>query len=188
MHYRDQLYNEYISKFKEINEPISLTTLDRLANSYKKTIIQPFFPEDRGIRILDLGCGYGPLLFACAQLGYKNLIGVDNSPEQVALAERLGIGNIGEIIQRDIFKFLRQVKIKYDVITAIDVLEHFTKKEIMILVPLIYALLKPDGLFVIRSVNGESPFMGRWLYGDFTHELCFTKKYSPAIAAGRRIL
>jgi cyclopropane fatty-acyl-phospholipid synthase-like methyltransferase len=175
MHYRDKLYSEYVSKYKELNEPVCSTTLERAANFIKKTIIVPFFPKDRNIRLLDLGCGYGSFLYACAQSGYRNLMGVDNSPEQVALAEKLGIREIGEIIQKNIFEFLREVKVEFDVITAIDVLEHFTKEEIMILLPLIYDALKPGGLFVIRSVNGESPFMGRWLYADFTHELCFTR-------------
>lgn len=158
-----------------LNESANLETLKMRARYLEKTIIVPFFHKDRNIRILDLGCGYGSFLYACAQSGYRNMIGIDNSPEQVALAEKLGIGKIGEIIQNDIFEFFRQVKIEFDVITAIDILEHFTKKEVMTLLPLIYGALKPGGLFILRSINGESPFMGRWLYGDFTHELCFTR-------------
>ena len=175
MHYREKLYNHYVSKFIELNESVNFRTLERLSNLLRKTIIEPFFPKDRHIRILDLGCGYGSLLYACTCSGYRNLIGIDNSPEQVALAEKLGIGEIGEIIQNDIFEFLQQTNYSFDVITAIDILEHFTKKEVMTLLPLIYGALKPGGLFILRSINGESPFMGRWLYGDFTHELCFTR-------------
>ncbi|PIP43376.1 MAG: methyltransferase, partial [Deltaproteobacteria bacterium CG23_combo_of_CG06-09_8_20_14_all_60_8] len=52
------------------------------------------FPVDKGVAILDLGCGHGALIHVARELGYRNLRGVDGSPEQVAAARRLGIEGV----------------------------------------------------------------------------------------------
>jgi cyclopropane fatty-acyl-phospholipid synthase-like methyltransferase len=63
----------------------------------------------------------------------------------------------------------------YDVIFARDVIEHFTKDEILEVLTLIFSSLKDRGVFILQCLNAESPFMGRILYGDFTHEMTFTR-------------
>jgi hypothetical protein len=57
-----------------------------------------------------------------------------------------------------------------------DVLEHFTKEEIVELLPLLKNILKEDGIFVVRVPNGEAMLTGGIMYGDFTHETFFTSK------------
>ncbi|KAI9019789.1 S-adenosyl-L-methionine-dependent methyltransferase [Hyaloraphidium curvatum] len=42
--------------------------------------------EDKTARILDVGCGNGHLLFALAEEGYSNLVGVDYSADAVELS------------------------------------------------------------------------------------------------------
>jgi 2-polyprenyl-3-methyl-5-hydroxy-6-metoxy-1,4-benzoquinol methylase len=171
MSYRRRLYSSYVSANIEREVPITPSIMNHLALLYRKTVIEPFLPKDKQIRILDLGCGYGPFLYACAQAGYQNQAGVDASPEQVALAARLWGG---KVIQSDIRDFLKGKNMCFDVITAFDVLEHFTKSEVLGVMDGIYNTLTPGGLFILRSPNGEGPFAGRYRYGDFTHELCFT--------------
>lgn len=46
-----------------------------------KNIIERYLPADRSIRIADLGCGYGPLVFCLNESGYTNVEGIDVSPE-----------------------------------------------------------------------------------------------------------
>ena len=43
-----------------------------------------------GERILDLGCGDGPLTLKLQELG-AHVVGVDASPDQIAAAQRLGL-------------------------------------------------------------------------------------------------
>ncbi len=169
---RDRIYNSYVRTAVEGETLVTTSTLEHLAHDFKKTIITPFFPKNKQIRILDLGCGYGAFLYACMQAGYKNIMGVDNSPEQIALAYQLWKG---QVIQGDIRHFLEGKKEDFEVITAIDVLEHFSPQEIMEVLDLIYAALSPNGLLIVRAPNGESPFAGRRRYGDFSHEICFTR-------------
>ena len=52
---------------------------------------------------------------------------------------------------------------------AIDLIEHFTKEELFELLRLIHHALKPGGLFVLQTPNGEGLMPGYVIYGDLTH-------------------
>jgi len=75
------------------------------------------------------------------------------------------------VIQDDVFSFLKNTDKVYDVICAFDLLEHFHKDELLDLLGLIHSRLTLGGIFVFRTPNGEGPFVGRYRYGDFTHEI-----------------
>jgi 2-polyprenyl-3-methyl-5-hydroxy-6-metoxy-1,4-benzoquinol methylase len=172
MTHRQRIYNGYVRDNIERNGVVTSATLEHLAVVYQKTVIHKFFPGNKDIRILDLGCGYGPFLYACHKSGYRNLWGVDTSPEQVTLAHRLGVK---QVLEGDIREFLRGRPESFEVITAFDVLEHFAKGEVMEILDLVNAALTRGGLFILRAPNGEGPFAGRYRYWDFTHELAFTR-------------
>ncbi len=81
------------------------------------------------------------------------------------------------IIHKDLFSFLENVSNPlYDVIISFDILEHFTKQEVFILVDKIYQALKPDGKLLLHVSNGEVIFSGSVFWSDLTHETCFTKQ------------
>jgi hypothetical protein len=60
-------------------------------------------------------------------------------------------------------------------ITALDLIEHFEKEEILELLGLIYRALKFNGKLLLSVPNAETLFAGSILYGDFTHEIAFTR-------------
>jgi cyclopropane fatty-acyl-phospholipid synthase-like methyltransferase len=124
-------------------------------------------------KILDLGCGHGALIHVARQMGYKNVDGVDGSPEQVAAAQRLGIRGVEE---GDLMQVLANLTdASQDCVIAFDVLEHFTRDELISFVDEVKRVLKPSGRWIIHTPNGESPFCGRIRFGDLTHELAFTR-------------
>ena len=125
--YRDRIYRAYNSA--------------RLAPKIPKTVdeFKPFlphlgrlihrhFPSDRSCSILDLGCGYGSLLYALHSAGYHNVRGVDGSQEQVDGAKRLGIAGVefGDITSA----LAAAGNETIDVVITYDVIEHFTKNEL----------------------------------------------------------
>ena len=63
----------------------------------------------------------------------------------------------------------------HDAVITFDVIEHLTKAETLPLVDEVRRVLKPGARWIIHTINGESPFYGRVLYGDFTHEQAFTR-------------
>jgi SAM-dependent methyltransferase len=112
-------------------------------------------------------------LYFAREAGYRNITGVDISAEQVETAERLGIDGVA---QRDLFEALRCLENEsQDAIVTFDVIEHFRKEELLIFIDEIFRVLRKGGTWILHVPNGGSPFFGLILYGDFTHELAFTR-------------
>jgi SAM-dependent methyltransferase len=137
-------------------------------------VVRRHFPPSRDARILDLGCGAGFLLRAARRAGYAQSAGIDASPEQVALAARLGIAGVAQGDLRAHAAGLAPSSL--DAVLAFDVLEHLTKEESFALAGAVHRALAPGGRFVLHTVNAESPFFGRVRYGDVTHLEAFTRE------------
>jgi 2-polyprenyl-3-methyl-5-hydroxy-6-metoxy-1,4-benzoquinol methylase len=169
--WKDKLYESYVSTRQAATGVDDQAGLNLLHYPQLEQVIRKYVPADRSIRIADLGCGHGSMVFCLKELGYKNVEGVDLSSEQVALAHRLGIG---EVRQGDLIEFMRAHRMTYDVLFLMDVLEHLSKQEAMDLLDLVRVALKKGGRAIIHVPNAEGIFGMRVRYGDFTHELCFT--------------
>jgi 2-polyprenyl-3-methyl-5-hydroxy-6-metoxy-1,4-benzoquinol methylase len=140
---------------------------------FLQALVHRHFPGDKAAAILDLGCGHGALIYVARQMGYRNVEGVDGSPEQVAAAERLGIEGV---CLGDARKTLaEQADGSLDAVVCFDLIEHFTKDELIELLDEVYRVLKPGGRWIIHTPNAESPFGNRMFFWDFTHELAFTR-------------
>jgi len=138
-----------------------------------RKIIRDHFPNDRSASILDLGCGHGAFLHFIRETQYSDVSGVDCSSQQVAEATRLCIGGI---IEGNLMETLRSLPGQSkDVIIAFDVIEHFTKNELLPLVDEVFRVLKKGGTWIIHTPNGESPFGNRMFFWDFTHEMAYTR-------------
>ena len=62
-----------------------------------------------------------------------------------------------------------------DVIVAFDVIEHFTKDELLPFLDQVQRVLRKGGKWIIHVPNAEGPFGSRMRHWDFTHELGFTR-------------
>jgi len=83
---------------------------------------------------------------------------------------------IDGVSQGDVMETLsRQPDGSLDCVVAFDLIEHFTKNELIGLVDEVCRVLRPGGRWIIHTPNGESPFGMRIRYGDITHELAFTR-------------
>lgn len=171
--YRNRIYRHYVSLRAQTLVPETLGGL-KPRGPYLNRLIHDHFPDDRNIAVFDLGCGYGALVHYARRAGYKNIRGVDGSPEQVAAARRLGIEGVEE---GDIFKVLTgQADESIDLVLTFDVIEHFDREELIEFADNVRRILRPGGRWIIHSPNGESPFHGRIRYGDLTHEIAFTQE------------
>lgn len=164
--YRRRLYESYASGFAGDG------TQSRAGRTLRAEVLR-HVPADREARILDLGCGQGELLGLLREGGYRHLTGVDISEEQLVLARRRGVGEIVE--QGDLEPWLAERPAAFDVVIAVDVLEHFDKPEVLTLLDAAAAALAPAGTLIVRVPNATGPYAGRLRYGDFTHGLAFTE-------------
>jgi 2-polyprenyl-3-methyl-5-hydroxy-6-metoxy-1,4-benzoquinol methylase len=171
--YRTRLYERYVTTQLKSNAG-QLRSLLNAGSPYQEKLVRKFFPANRSVSILDIGCGFGPLLHTLKKLDYTNISGLDASPEQVKVAHQLGLECVrcGDIAD----ELLGTNDSTWDVITAIDVLEHFSKDEVLFLLDNIHRVLKPGGLLILHVPNGEAIFSGKIYFGDFTHQVAFTRK------------
>ncbi len=68
----------------------------------------------------------------------------------------------------------REPEASLDVIGSLDLVEHLNKRELQAFAASLARVLKPGGRWIINTINAESPFFGRILYSDLTHEQAFT--------------
>jgi SAM-dependent methyltransferase len=169
--FRARIYGQYVHARETSLAPATIEGFASRA-PYLQKVIRNHFPPDRDSRILDLGCGHGSLVYFARQAGYRYAEGVDRSPEQVAEARRLGIEGVRE---GDLMETLTSLAAgSQHAIIAFDVIEHFTREELVPFVDAVYRALVPGGRWLIHTPNAESPFFGRIRYGDITHEQAFT--------------
>jgi 2-polyprenyl-3-methyl-5-hydroxy-6-metoxy-1,4-benzoquinol methylase len=170
--YRENFYSTYVSA--HTSHLYGEATIDGIRGQFPawKWYFGRFLPKDKSAKILEMGCGNGGFVYFLRSLGYENSIGIDRSHEQIEVAKNLGINDVE---CANIMSFLKDKKDSYDLVFARDVLEHLTKDEILEVLGAIYKACRVDGLLVVQVPNGESIFSGRIRYGDFTHELAFTK-------------
>ena len=170
--YRMRIYDSYSSARASKLAPVVLAGL-RPRSAYLNVLIKRCFPSDKSSVILDIGCGHGAVIHFGKQAGYNNITGIDGSSEQVDAAKQLGIEDVS---QCDLIDYLNRLPpASLDCVIAFDVIEHFTRDELIDLIDLVNKVLKPGGRWIIHTPNGESPFSGRMLFGDFTHETLFTR-------------
>ena len=169
--YRNRIYKNYVTARSTSLAPDTINGL-KPREPFLLHIINHLFPKEKNIQILDLGCGYGGLIYLAQKMGYQNIKGVDASMEQIQAAQKLGIRNVEQL---DIFDTLKkELDGNLDVVITIDVIEHFNKNELITLIDEVQRVLKPGGRWIIHVPNGESPFASRNFFWDFTHELAFT--------------
>ncbi len=161
---RERLYAQYVTT--HTHRDVDSAPIPALTPSIRRCL-----PYDRSTTVLDVGCGAGEMVQELHQAGYRRVRGIDVSHEQIRLAETRGINGVERADLRD---HLRSNPRAYDVILALDVLEHFDRAEVLSVLDLIAIALKPNGRLIARTPNGVSPFAGRYRYGDLTHCLAYT--------------
>ena len=168
MKYRQILYSNYHTTQ---SGRASLTTAKELFDREALQFSQEIIPLLRGVskeaNIFDLGCGSGSLLSALSNAGFTNIAGMDLSEEQVNLAHSLGIDRV---VKGNGLEYLENCEKQFDVILGMDIIEHFTKDELVELMQKIRNALKPNGLAIFRTPNLDSPMATVFANGDFTHE------------------
>ncbi len=166
--YRLRIYRKYVSRGQREVPPFDARA-SRRRGRYLRRVFKDWLPLDRDAAVADLGCGDGVALRFFKASGFEHLAGVDLSPEQVAIARRL----VPDVVEGDVFDFLASRRQAFDLMIALDLIEHLSKEEILPFLEACRRSLRPGGRLILQTPNADSPLGTGIRYGDFTHEVCF---------------
>jgi SAM-dependent methyltransferase len=125
--------------------------------------------------VLELGSGTGEFLAYLRLKGVNCFKGVEQDPSAIAVMEA---GLNDHVFVGDIWDYFDQETSDrpFDCVVMLDVLEHFSACDGVMLLQKIKTVLKPCGRVIIRVPNMSSPWGGIHQFGDLTHKTAFTPK------------
>lgn len=165
----DRIYENYDSDAKLSKRKAATLSLRK---QRRRRLVRKYFPIRRDARVLDMGCGGdGLLLGVCAELGYKNLTGIDKRPPSSAAAAipvNFVVGDFKQIL-RDM------PDESVEVVVAHDVFEHIeSKADCLEVGEQIYRILSVSGRFILRTPNCGTPSGMMAQFVDWTHYQFFS--------------
>jgi 2-polyprenyl-3-methyl-5-hydroxy-6-metoxy-1,4-benzoquinol methylase len=165
---RRSIYSRYGTDFQDAPDVFEPEAAIRWAKAYR-WYLRGWLPSSLDASIAELGCGSGRLLHFLSQRGYTNLQGVDISADQVARARHV----VPEVAHANALDWLSGRKEQFDLIVALDLIEHLTRKEALSFLDLCANALNPGGRLVLQTPNADSPLGMQLRYGDLTHEWAY---------------
>lgn len=116
--------------------------------------------------VVDLGCGRGELLSLLAEAGVP-CWGVDHTPEMVATARARGV----DVREEALVAHLESLEAEsLGGIFMAHVIEHLPRPDVLRVIALAASRLRPDGRFVIETLNPQCLFAHAPFTMDLTHE------------------
>jgi len=132
-----------------------------------------------GMKVLDIGCGWGDLALYLAALENVEVLGVTLSKEQQALAtERARMAGLSNRVRFEL-KDYRDVTGPFDRIVSVGMFEHVGVHHYDEFFAKLNALMPDDGVAVLHSIGHMSPpgMASPWL-----RKYIFPGAYSPALS------
>lgn len=114
-----------------------------------------------GMRLLDIGCGWGGLAKYAAENYGVSVVGITISKNQAAFAQEICKGLPIEIRLQD----YRDLNEKFDRIASLGMFEHVGRKNYRTYMEIAHHCLKNDGLFLLQTIGipKETSGTSRWL-------------------------
>jgi SAM-dependent methyltransferase len=172
---QDLVYADYSRHYARMNpqglDPRAMTAA--WLRAFQRTFGSLTAPLAPGSRVLDLGCGTGYLLNWLARQANVVPVGVEMSPEQVAVG-RAALPEV-EIHCEDGLAYLKRQPAAFAGIFCFDVLEHIPGDDLLLeWVERARDALLPGGFFCCRVPNAANLFGCYSRHVDITHQRGFT--------------
>jgi len=118
-----------------------------------------------GMKLLDIGCGWGSLAKYAAERYGANVVGITVSKEQAEFARESCKGLPVEIRLQD----YRDVEGKFDAIVSLGMFEHVGPKNYRRFMEIVHGCLDDEGVFllhtIVRNVAGETdPWIKKYIF------------------------
>lgn len=159
--------------FRDPTNTLERAQLDKKALIAAKLRLQP------GMRVLDIGCGWGGLgLYLNRHFGVE-VLGVSLAPDQVRFAnERAEAAGVAGKVKSQLLDY-RDVAGTFDRITSVGMIEHVGAPQLPEYFARTNALLDPDGIMLTHTIGRTTPpgTTDKW-----TRKYIFPGGYIPAMS------
>lgn len=149
------------------------TTLDE-AQEAKLELVCRKLGLQRGMRVLDVGCGWGSFMRYAAERHGVQCVGLTVSAEQVALGRELcgGLPVAFHLMDyRDLAdKLDTELGGRFDRVVSLGMFEHVGHKNYATFIRLARSALAPDGLFLLHTIgrnetgHGTDPWIDKYIF------------------------
>ncbi|WP_075290789.1 SAM-dependent methyltransferase [Pararhizobium arenae] len=159
--------------FREPDETLEQAQRNKLRLLASKLCLRP------GMKVLDIGCGWGDLALYLAKLEDVEVLGVTLSKEQQALAtERARAAGLENRVRFELRDY-RDVDETFHRIVSVGMFEHVGVQHYDEFFKKLNALMPDDGIAVLHSIGHMSPpgMASAWL-----RKYIFPGAYSPALS------
>jgi cyclopropane-fatty-acyl-phospholipid synthase len=119
-----------------------------------------------GMKVLDIGCGWGSLARYAAEKHKVSVTGITVSKEQVEVGRKVCDGLPVEIRLQD----YRDVVDEFDCIVSLGMIEHVGYKNYRTYMEVVNRCLKDDGLFLLHTIGGNKsakttdPWLNKYIF------------------------
>lgn len=142
-------------------------TLDQ-AQTDKYDLIAKKLQLKRGMKVLDVGCGWGGLAIHLAKKYGVEVVGITPAKEQIAYIKDHAKGLKVKAYATTWQDF--ESKNAFDRIVSVGAMEHFGPKNYRALFRKLNSLIKDDGLFLLHTIgsnessNGTDPWINKYIF------------------------
>ncbi|HYM54749.1 MAG TPA: cyclopropane-fatty-acyl-phospholipid synthase family protein [Solirubrobacteraceae bacterium] len=111
-----------------------------------------------GMRVLDVGCGWGSFAIHAAREHGVRVTGITLSAPQAELArEKVREAGVEEMVEIRVQDYRRLPRASFDVIASIGMSEHVGERQIDLYAESLYGLLRPGGLLLNHAIAALDP-------------------------------
>ena len=129
-----------------------------------------------GMRVLDVGCGWGTFALHAAQAYGARVVGVTLSREQAAYArQRVAAAGVDDLVEIRVQDYRDVTDGPYDAISSIGMAEHVGAAMLPVYAADLFALLRPGGRILNHAISrrpkpkvehATTPFIDRYVFPD----------------------
>ncbi len=159
--------------YRDIGNSLEQAQLDKKAHLAAKLYVKP------GMRVLDIGCGWGGLALYLNRHYGADVLGIALAPDQIQFCrERAAAAGVGDRVKFELLDY-RNVGGTFDRIVNVGLIEHLGTPHYPGFFARIRELLAPDGVMVSHCCGrmGSPGITDKW-----TRKYIFPGGYIPALS------